>query len=165
MLSRKAKYSLKALLALAAEYGNGPILISELASREAIPKKFLELILLDLKNHGILQSKKGQGGGYQLAKSPATISLGAVIRIMDGPLAPLPCASETAYRRCDECTDETTCGIRMVMREVRDATARILDGTSLADVIQRSGRCASLAVGSFVNDAENYENSLSLNSS
>jgi len=156
MLSQKAKYGLKALLALATEYGRGPILISDLAQREGIPKKFLESILLELKNHGILQSKKGQGGGYQLAKSPAAISLGRVIRIMDGPLAPLPCASETAYRRCDECVDETTCGIRMVMREVRDATARILDGTSLADVIQRVGACANLATESLINDSKNF---------
>jgi len=156
MLSQKAKYGLKALLALAAEYGRGPILISELAQREGIPKKFLESILLELKNHGILQSKKGQGGGYQLAKPPAVISLGRVIRIMDGPLAPLPCASETAYRRCDECVDETTCGIRIVMREVRDATARILDGTSLADVIQRVGSCANFMTESLVNDTKNF---------
>lgn len=156
MLSQKAKYGLKALLAMAAEYGHGPILISDLAQREGIPKKFLESILLELKNHGVLQSKKGLGGGYQLAKSPTAISLGRVIRIMDGPLAPLPCASETAYRRCDECVDETTCGIRMVMREVRDATARILDGTSLADVIQRVGSRSNFSTKSLISDTKNF---------
>jgi Rrf2 family protein len=155
MLSQKAKYGLKALLALAAEFGNGPILISDLAKREGIPKKFLELILRELKNHGILQSKKGYGGGYQLAKEPHAISLGRIIRIIDGPLAPLPCASETAYRRCDECVDETTCGIRMVMREVRDATARILDGTSLADVIHRTGDCTTFSTAAFADDKNN----------
>jgi Rrf2 family protein len=134
ILSKKAKYALRALLLLAKEHGSGPVLISEMAQRESIPKKFLELILLDLKNQGVLQSKKGKGGGYFLGKSPEAITLGQVIRALDGPLAPLPCVSQTAYMKCEECTDETTCGIRIVMKEVRDATARILDHTSLADV-------------------------------
>ena len=137
MLSNKATYALKALLFLANERDKGPILISELAEREAMPKKFLEQILLGLKHHGILQSKKGKGGGYFLGKNPNAVTLGQVIRLIDGPLAPVPCVSQTAYRRCDECVDETTCGIRMVMQQVRDATARILDGTSLADVLSR----------------------------
>jgi len=136
MLSKKTKYALKALLLLAKEYGQGPILISDLAQREGIPKKFLELILLDLKNHGILQSKKGKGGGYFLGKAPEAIYLGYVIRVLDGPLAPLPCVSQTAYMKCEECQDEATCGIRNVMKQVREATARILDGTSLADVLR-----------------------------
>ncbi len=137
MLSKKAKYGLQALLLLAREYPQGPILISELAANGRIPKKFLELILLDLKNHGILQSKKGRGGGYFLGKPPREVMVGTVVRILDGPLAPLPCVSQTAYRKCEECVDETTCGIRSVMKEVREATARILDQTSLADMLQR----------------------------
>jgi Rrf2 family protein len=137
MLSKKAKYALQALLQLAREIGQSPVLISELAQRERIPKKFLELILLDLKKHGILQSKKGKGGGYFLGKAPQAITMGQVIRILDGPLAPLPCVSQTAYMKCQECKDEKTCGIRMVMKEVRDETARILDGTTLADVLQQ----------------------------
>ncbi len=137
MLSKKAKYALQALLQLAKEYDQGPTLISELARREGIPKKFLELILLDLKRHGILQSKKGKGGGYFLGKNPQAIFLGQVIRVLDGPLAPIPCVSQTAYMKCQECKDEKTCGIRLVMQEVRDATAKILDSTSLADMIAR----------------------------
>jgi Rrf2 family protein len=137
MLSKKAKYALQALLQLAKEYDQGPTLISELAQREGIPKKFLELILLDLKRHGILQSKKGKGGGYFLGKNPEAIFLGQAIRVLDGPLAPIPCVSQTAYMKCHECKDEKTCGIRLVMQEVRDATAKILDSTSLADMIQR----------------------------
>ena len=137
MLTKKAKYALQALLQLARENGQSPVLISELAQRERIPKKFLELILLYLKKHGILQSKKGKGGGYFLGKAPAAITMGQVIRILDGPLAPLPCVSQTAYMKCQECKDEKTCGIRMVMKEVRDETARILDGTTLADVLQQ----------------------------
>src|SRR5208337_2494149 len=137
MLSNKTKYALKALLVLAKEYGQGPVLISDIAQREDIPRKFLELILLELKNQGILQSRKGKGGGYFLARPPQLLSVGHVVRILDGPLAPLPCVSRTAYMRCRECRDEKTCGIRMVMKEVRDATAKILDSTSLADMLKR----------------------------
>jgi len=136
MISKKTKYALKALIHLAQEYDKGPILISDLAREEKIPKKFLELILLSLKNNGILQSKKGKGGGYFLGKSPEKISMGQVIRILEGPLAPVPCVSETAYASCEECDDEETCGIRMVMKDVRDAIAGILDNTTLADVLE-----------------------------
>jgi Rrf2 family protein len=125
------------LLALAKENGHEPVLISELAQRERIPKKFLEQILLELKKHGILQSKKGKGGGYFLSKAPEAVNLGYVIRVIDGPLAPLPCVSQTAYMKCEECEDEMTCGIRIVMKDVRDATAQILDGTSLADILHQ----------------------------
>jgi Rrf2 family protein len=140
LLSKKAKYALRALLALAKEPNQGPILISELAQRERIPRKFLELILLELKRHGILQSKKGRGGGYCLGKSPEDIKFGQVIRILDGPLAPIPCVSQTAYVKCDECEDEASCGIRLVMKDVRDSTARILDGASLKAVLKRSAK-------------------------
>src|SRR5215470_338319 len=138
MLSMKAKYGLRALTALARQYGKGPVLIGDLAKKERIPQKFLELILLELKKKGVLQSKKGKGGGYFLNRSPSATSVGEVIRALDGPLALLPCVSQTAYRRCDECPDERTCGIRSVMKEVRDSTARILDGTSLAEIVARS---------------------------
>lgn len=137
MLSKKAQYGLRALLALARENHQNPVLISDLAQREGIPRKFLELILLELKNQGILQSKKGKGGGYFLGRAPQAITVGNVIRILDGPLAPLPCVSHTAYRKCDDCENENTCGVRLVMKEVRDETARILDGTTLADVLVR----------------------------
>ncbi len=140
MISKKTKYALKALIYLAWEYDKGPILISDLAKEERIPKKFLELILLTLKNHGILQSKKGKGGGYYLGKHPREISMGQAIRILEGPLAPVPCVSETAYAQCDECDNEQTCGIRLVMKGVRDAIAGILDGTSLADVLEQIGK-------------------------
>ena len=137
MLAQKSKYALRALLVLAKEYGQGPVLISDIANREALPHKFLELILLELRNHGILSSKKGKGGGYFLARRPELVHLGEVLRVLEGPLAPLPCVSKTAYVRCAECRDERTCGIRMVMKDVRDATARILDQTSLADILKR----------------------------
>jgi Rrf2 family protein len=143
MISQKSKYALKALTVLTREYGKGPVLISEIAAQEKIPRTFLELILLELKNQGLLHSRKGRGGGYFLAKAPSTISVGQVMRMTGGPLALLPCVSKTAYRRCEECHDERTCGIRMVMKEVRDATAKILDATTLADLVKR-GQLAAL---------------------
>ena len=136
-ISKKSKYGLRALFELARRYEKGPLLIAELARRERIPKKFLELILLELKNNGILGSKKGKGGGYFLARSPDSVSLGEVIRALDGPLAPVPCVSQTAYRTCDECADEAICGIRAVMHDVRDATAQILDRESLSTILRR----------------------------
>ena len=137
MISKKTKYALHALVYLAKEYKKGPVLISEIAKNEKIPKKFLEFILLALKNHGILESRRGKGGGYLLAKEPGQIILGQVFRFLDGPLAPVSCVSQTAYRKCHECRDEKSCGIRLVMKEVRDATANILDKTSLADLLDR----------------------------
>ena len=138
MISKKTKYALQATLRLAEKYESGsPVLISELSQTDKIPKKFLEQILLELKNKGILASKKGKGGGYLLAKSPDQISVGSIVRIIEGPLAPVPCVSQTAYRRCDECQDEMTCSIRWVMKQVRDSTAKILDGTTLQEMLER----------------------------
>jgi Rrf2 family protein len=134
MLSKKAKYAIKALLALAAREPGEPMRIADLAREEQIPPKFLELILLGLRNNGMLQSRKGKGGGYLLARDPADIYLGQIVRMFDGPLAPVPCASQTAYVRCADCTNEAVCGVRLAMKEVRDATAKILDGTSLASL-------------------------------
>jgi len=140
MLSKKAKYGLKAMGILAQEYGRGPLLIGAIAERERIPMKFLEHILLDLKKKGFVQSKKGKGGGYYLNRLPATISVGALIRALDGPLALLPCVSQMAYERCAECPDEGTCGIRNVFKEVRDSTVNILERTTLADMAMCSGQ-------------------------
>lgn len=140
MLSHKTKYALKAMIALADSCDSVPVLVSDLAEQEGIPRKFLELILLDLKNAGFVQSKKGKGGGYFLRRTPQEVKLGQIIRMFDGPLALLPCASQTAYTLCPECRDENRCGLRLVMRDVRDATAQILDNTSLADVLDRVAR-------------------------
>ena len=137
MLTHKSKYALKALLVLAEEFGQGPMLISAVSQREGIPRKFLELILLELKNKGLLGSKKGKGGGYFLARPPQNIHVGDVFRALDGPLAMTSCVSQTSYRRCDECLDERSCGVRLVMKDVRDSTAKILDSTTLADVVKR----------------------------
>jgi Rrf2 family protein len=136
-LSKRTQYGLRAMYALARHYGKGPVLISTMADEEAIPKKFLEQILLALKSSGLIASKKGKGGGYTLMRPPDKITVADVIRLMEGPLAPLPCASETRFRKCDECVDIETCGTRIVMREVRDAIAKILDSTTLAMVVER----------------------------
>ena len=114
------------------------MLAAELAERERIPRKFLESILLDLTRHGLLQSRKGRGGGYLLGRPADQITVGQVIRVLDGPLALVPCASQTAYRRCEECVDELTCGVRLAMKDVRDATATILDNTTLASLNART---------------------------
>jgi Rrf2 family protein len=140
LLSRRTKYGLKALLVLAEEAGGGPVLVAELAAREAIPRKFLEAILLDLNRHGLVQSRKGKGGGYLLRRPPSEITFGDAVRALEGPLALVPCVSQTAYQRCTDCLDEPTCGVRLAMGEVRDATARILDGMTLADVTGRLRR-------------------------
>jgi Rrf2 family protein len=147
MLSKRAKYGLKAVLLLTERYEQGPVLSSEIAKHEGIPSKFLELILLNLRNEGILHSRKGRGGGYQLAKSPDAITVGRIVRILDGPIAQLSCVSQNAYKRCDECRDEHTCGIRLVMKSVYEATIRILDTTTLADVVNRQRDAGILSNG------------------
>jgi len=138
MLSKRSKYALKAMLALARHGDGDPLRIADLAARESIPKKFLEGILLALRNNGLLQSRKGQGGGYLLARHPNEIFVGQIVRLFDGPLAPIPCASETAYVPCEDCQDEARCGVRLAMKRVRDATAKILDNTSLAQLLRQT---------------------------
>ena len=136
MISQRAKYALRALIALAElPPAASSISIADLAQAQAIPKKFLEQILLDLKRHGIVQSRRGQQGGYQLLKSPSEITFGRVLRIVDGPIALLPCLSKIAYRRCEDCSDEKTCEIRKVFAEVADSSRQILDNTTLADAV------------------------------
>ena len=149
MISKKTKYALNALTYLARHHQEGPVLISAIAQSERIPQKFLEQILLDLKNNGVLQSKKGKGGGYFLGRPAQEIMLGKVIRIFDGPLAPVSCVSQTAYMKCEECRDDTCCGIRMVMKDVREAISNILDKTSLEDMVLKSNNVKEQLPGNF----------------
>ena len=136
-LSKRGEYGLRAMIDLATWEASSPITqIREIAEREGIPVKFLEQILLSLKNAGLLHSKMGVGGGYYLAKPAEEITLGAIIRILDGPLAPIRCVSQVSYETCG-CPDEGTCGLRLVMLDVRDAISSILDCTSLADMVER----------------------------
>jgi Rrf2 family protein len=139
MLSAKGKYGLKAMLYLAEREGGTGVLGAEIAESQNIPKKFLDTILLELKINGLLNSKKGRGGGYTLARPASKVKVGEIIRILDGPLAPISCVSVTAYRPCPDCSDENACQIRHVMQQVRDATAQILDNTSLKDMASAKG--------------------------
>ena len=134
MLSKKAKYALKALIYLSKKKEKELVLISEISEQERIPKKFLEQILLEMKKHFILHSKRGKEGGYYIGKPQEEIFIGNVIRIIDGPLAPIPCVSKLGYQKCEECIDESTCEIRRLMQKVRDATCDILDNTTLKDI-------------------------------
>ncbi len=139
-LSKRGEYGLRAMIELATwdqeHPGENIVQIKDLAKRQKIPAKFLEQILLSLKNAGLLQSKMGVGGGYYLARPASEISLSQIVRILDGPLAPIRCVSQMAYEPCG-CPDEKTCGLRMVMYDVRNAIAEILENTSLADVAGR----------------------------
>ncbi len=135
MLSQKAKYALRALLHLAEVPAGEAVLISDIATKHHIPKKFLEQILLDLKNHGVVQSWRGRSGGYALLKPACEISFGQVLRIIDGPLAPLPCLSRVAYRKCSDCEDESACVLRRVFALSHQATVTVLDKTTLADAL------------------------------
>lgn len=135
MISQKAKYALRALVALAKQPPGAPTFIGDIAESENIPKKFLEQILLDLKRHGLVLSKRGKAGGYGLLRPADTISFGEVLRIIDGPIAPLPCLSKMAYRRCEDCSDEATCEVRKVFAHVADATRDVLDRTTISDAL------------------------------
>ncbi|ALM49879.1 Rrf2 family transcriptional regulator [Flavobacterium psychrophilum] len=134
MLSKKTKYGLKALIYIAKQGGTAPVLISDISEKEQIPKKFLEAILLDLKKFGILGSKKGKGGGYYLMKDPKTVTAATLIRVLDGPIALLPCVSLNYYEKCDDCPHEEKCSLNRFMAEVRDNTLNVLQQKSLHDL-------------------------------
>lgn len=131
MLTKKAKYGLKAMVYLAGVEPGQTALVADIAAANQIPKKFLDAILSELRNAGYVHSKKGKGGGYMLARLPNEISVGNLVRTLDGPLAPIQCASRRLYRRCEDCVDESHCAVRLVMMEARDAIARVLDNTML----------------------------------
>lgn len=136
MLTQRSRYALRAMIFLAdAPKGAAPIPMNRIAQAANVPRKFLELILADLREAGLLVSHRGKMGGYLLSRPNHLISLGEIIRVIEGPLALVPCVSRTAYRRCADCEDEAACAIRHAMARVRDETARILDGTSLADAV------------------------------
>jgi Rrf2 family protein len=137
MLSKKCKYAIHALVYLAERYQKGPVHIQEIADAQHIPKKFLEAILLELRNAKILLSKKGKGGGYYLYKKPEDVNLIDIIRLMDGAIAMLPCVSLNYYERCDECINEITCGIRKAFIEVRDETLKVLSASTLAKILEQ----------------------------
>ncbi len=136
MISQKAKYALRALVSLARAGRGETRMIGEISREQAIPKKFLEQILLELKRAGLVASRRGRAGGYELLRPAEQITFGEVLRLIDGPIAPLPCLSLMAYRRCEDCRDEAQCEIRHVFERVTLATRAVLDRTSLADSLR-----------------------------
>jgi Rrf2 family protein len=144
MLSQKAKYALHAMIVLAQAWDQEALQIADIAERRRLPKRFLEQILLDLKHNGLVVSKRGKNGGYALIRPPAEIPVAQIVRIIDGPLAPLPCLSVIAYQRCEECDDEAACAVRRVFARVHAATLAVLENTSLADAIRDDGQALSM---------------------
>jgi Rrf2 family protein len=136
MLTAKGKYGLKALMHLGSVLSGKPVQALEIAEANNIPKKFLDAILGELRNAGIIYSKKGPGGGYVLARAPDDIQIGHVIRTLDGPFAPIACASRTAFHPCDDCKDVRACAVRLAMTKVRDAIAEVLDRMTVADMLR-----------------------------
>jgi len=135
MLSRKTKYGIKALTFLARQNADQPVSISTIADAENIPHKFLEAILLELRKNSILGSRKGKGGGYFLMQSPEAVRMSTVHRILEGPIAMLPCVSLNFYEKCEDCPDEDTCAVNRLMIKVRDNTLEILEKQTLSDLV------------------------------
>jgi len=145
MLTSRAKYAMRALLELSLCYGQGAQNIQEIAKRQNIPVKFLEQILASLRMLGFIESRRGPGGGYTLRRAPADISLGEVIRAIEGPLAPISCVSVTQYQPCG-CPDPESCGLRYAFKDARDALAQVLDNTSYQDIVEKNHPVRSLMV-------------------
>lgn len=134
MLSKKTKYGLKALTYLARQESNTPVQVGEIAKNEQIPQKFLESILLTLRKSGCLGSKKGKHGGYYLIKKPSEIIMADVMRVLEGPIAMVPCVSLNFYEKCDDCPNEHECTVNKLMIQVRDSTLKVLRNTTLEDL-------------------------------
>ena len=143
MMSKKCKYALKALIRLGKEYGGGPVLTDDIAKSEHIPKKFLELILLDLKHAGYVRSKQGSKGGYRLVQDPSQISLAEIHRLFDGAIALVPCVSQKFYEKCDDCPDEKRCRLREIFTNVRDKTDELLTAITIESFLEGSQTLAS----------------------
>jgi Rrf2 family protein len=139
MLSQRTRYTIRALLHLADRYGQGPVQLSEIAERQNIPAKFLTVMLSNMRRAGLVETMRGREGGYWLAKPPEKVSYGEIVRLTRGSLGLLPCASRLAYQQCTNCITEEKCRLHRVMLMVRDETARILDGLSLADPVPVEG--------------------------
>ena len=135
-LSLRGEYALRALIVLGLNYGDSVVRIQTISEQQNVPKRFLEQILNDLKSAGVVESRRGVAGGYRLSKPPDQITLARVIRHIEGPLAPVSCVSEKFYSRCS-CPDEGKCGIRSIMKEVRDAIVKILEGVTVAELCER----------------------------
>lgn len=139
MISQRAKYALRALVMLSGVEKGVSLSITEIAAEQRIPKKFLEQILLELKRHGIVESRRGKVGGYLMLRQPEDVTFGEVLRLIDGPIAPLPCLSIVAYKKCEDCKEEKSCEIRRVFANVAIATREVLDKTSILDSLKKNG--------------------------
>ncbi|UKM64926.1 Rrf2 family transcriptional regulator [Flavobacteriaceae bacterium GSB9] len=139
MLSKKTKYGLKALTYIARRVEDKPVQVSEIAKSESIPQKFLESILLTLRKSGVLGSKKGKHGGYYLRKEPSEILMTEIMRVLEGPIAMVPCVSLNYYEKCDDCPDENECSVHRLMIQVRDSTLNVFRNTTLADLSKKNG--------------------------
>ena len=148
MISLKTKYAIKALITLAQEKerGGSSLRIEEIASRSNAPKRFLEHILIDVRNAGIIGSRRGRDGGYMLIRAPGSVAIGEVLRTLDGPIAPLPCLSRRAYQRCDDCQDEATCQIRRVFGDLYAAYLLMIESLTLADLLRDDTPFAAIPV-------------------
>jgi len=135
MITQKAKYAFKALFQLAAQPAGKSLQIEQIAAGAGVPRKFLEHILLDLKRKGIVESRRGRAGGYVLVKRPSEITIGTILRAIDGPIAPLPCISRTAYRRCSDCKDEKTCSVRRLFADTYSSILKLWEGTTLEQAL------------------------------
>jgi Rrf2 family protein len=144
MISQKSRYALRALLFLAAQDSGNPVQIAEIAKHENIPRKFLEAILVELKKPGIVRSHRGRQGGYSLGRAAKDISFADVLRVTDGPLALSPCVSVMAYRKCEDCFDESLCVIRKALLSARDSTAQILESRNLAAAVTQLRRSGAI---------------------
>lgn len=148
MMSKKCKYALKALIRLGKEYGGGPVLTEDIARTEHIPKKFLELILLDLKHAGYVRSKQGAKGGYRLVQDPSRISLAEIHRLFDGAIALVPCVSQKFYEKCDDCPDEKACRLKKIFTNVREKTYDLLTGITIESFLNGAKGVASASKNS-----------------
>ena len=153
MLSQRTRYALKALLELAALPAGATLSSAAISARRTIPGKFLEAILVELQRNGLVRGKRGRSGGYELAQSAGAISFGGVVRLMEGPLALLPCVSVTRYRRCADCSDARTCELRKLFRVLHDSTVAILDGWTLADARRTARTSAGRSKASIIKKA------------
>lgn len=144
MLSKRAKYAIQAMIRLAKEQNKDPLVIGEISEQEHIPKKFLESILLELKNAGYVNSRKGRRGGYYLIKDPDEINMADIHRIFDGAIALLPCVTYQYYERCEECQDEETCAIRSAIKEARDATVNIMKRYTLRELVNKENELENI---------------------
>jgi Rrf2 family protein len=149
MITRRSKYAIRAMLVLVRRSQKGALSTEAIAQSEGLPRKFLEAIMLDLKEAGLVQAIRGKGGGYTLSRAPGKITVGQIIRAAQGSVAPTPCVSATAYAACDDCPDERACAVRPLMRQVREAISKVIDLKSIDALARETADLAPAAADGF----------------